>query len=138
MIQTGNNVAIAGFVIDGSEAKKLLIRGLGPTLTQFNVTGVMPNPTLKLYDGSGSLITTNDDWKSTQEAAITATQLAPPDDVEAAVLATLQPGPYTVIQADASGAAGVGLLEVYDLNPLASSRLLNLSTRGLVRSGAQA
>jgi len=138
LIQTDNNVGIAGFVIGGSEAKKLLIRGLGPTLTQFNVTGVMPNPTLKLYDGSGSLITTNDDWKSTQEAAITATQLAPPNDVEAAVLATLQPGAYTVIQADASGATGVGLLEVYDLNPLASSRLLNLSTRGLVQTGARA
>ncbi len=138
LIQTGNNVGIAGFVIGGSEPKKLLVRGLGPTLTQFNVTGAMPNPTLKLYDGSGSLITTNDNWKSTQEAAITATQLAPPNDVEAAILATLQPGAYTVIQADASGAAGVGLLEVYDLNPLASSRLLNLSTRGLVQTGVQA
>ena len=138
LIQTGNNVGIAGFVIAGSEPKKLLIRGLGPTLTQFNVTGVMPNPTLKLYDGSGSLITTNDDWKSTQAAAITATQLGPPNDVEAAILATLQPGTYTVIQADASGAAGVGLLEVYDLDPMATSRLLNLSTRGLVQTGVQA
>jgi hypothetical protein len=138
LIQTGNNVGIAGFVIGGSEAKKLLIRGLGPTLTQFNVTGVMPNPTLKLYDGSGSLITTNDDWKSTQEAAITATDLAPPNDLEAAILAALQPGAYTVIQADASGAAGVGLLEVYDLDPQASSKLLNLSTRGLVQTDVQA
>lgn len=138
MIQTGNSVGIAGFVIGGSEPKKLLIRGLGPTLTQFNITGVMPNPTLKLYDGSGSLITTNDDWKSTQEAAITATQLAPPNDLEAAILATLQPGAYTVIQADATGAPGVGLLEAYDLNPLASSRLLNLSTRGLVQTGTRA
>jgi len=85
LIQTGNSVGIAGFVISGSEPKKLLIRGLGPTLTQFNVSGVMPNPTLKLYDGSGSLITTNDDWKSTQEAAITATELAPPNDLEAAL-----------------------------------------------------
>jgi hypothetical protein len=138
LIQTGNNVGIAGFVIGGSEPKKLLIRGLGPTLTQFNVTGVMPNPTLKLYDGSGSLITTNDDWKSTQEAAITDTQLAPPNDVEAAILATLQPGAYTVIEDDASASTGVGLVEVYDLSPLASSRLLNLSTRGLVQTGAQA
>jgi hypothetical protein len=138
LIQTGNNVGIAGFVIGGSEPKKLLIRGLGPTLTHFNVSGVMPNPTLALYDGSGSLVTTNDDWKSTQEGAITATQLAPPNDLEAAVLATLQPGAYTVVQAGAGGATGVGLLEVYDLNPLASSRLLNLSTRGLVQTGAQA
>ena len=61
---------------------------------------------------AGSLITTNNDWKSTQEAAITATQLAPPNDLEAAIVATLQPGAYTVIQADAAGAAGVGLLEL--------------------------
>jgi hypothetical protein len=138
LIQTGHNVGIAGFVIGGTEAKKLLIRGLGPTLSQFNVTGVMPNPTLKLYDGSGSLITANDDWKSNQEADITATQLAPPNDVESAVLATLQPGAYTVIQSDASAATGIGLLEVYDLNVLASSRLVNLSTRGMVQTGARA
>ena len=137
-IQTGNNVGIAGFVIDGAEPKKLLIRGLGPTLMRFGITGTMPNPMLKLFDGSSSLITTNDDWKTTQQAAISATQLAPPNEVEAAVLATLQPGAYTVIQADANGGAGIGLLEVYDLSPLASSRLVNLSTRGLVDSGAAA
>src|SRR5438445_7540794 len=94
LIQTGNNVGIAGFVVGGTDAKKLLIRGLGPTLAQFNVTGVMQNPTLELHDGSGSLITTNDNWKDTQQAEITATQLAPPADVEAAILATLQPGAY--------------------------------------------
>jgi hypothetical protein len=135
LIQTGNNVGIAGFVVGGTEPKKLLIRGLGPTLAQFNVTGVMQNPTLELHDGSGSLITTNDNWKDTQQAEITATQLAPPADAEAAILATLPPGAYTAIQKDAGGGTGVGLIEVYDVDPLAASRLINISTRGLVQAG---
>jgi hypothetical protein len=134
-VQTGNNVGIAGFVVGGTEAKKLLIRGLGPTLAQFNVTGVMQNPTLELHDGRGSLITTNDNWKDTQQAEITATQLAPPADVEAAILATLRPGAYTAIQRGAGGGTGVGLIEIYDVDPLAPSKLINISTRGLVQTG---
>jgi len=135
LIKTGNNVGIAGFVVGGTDPKKLLIRGLGPTLAQFNVTGVMQNPTLELHDGSGSLITTNDNWKDTQQAEIAATQLAPPADAEAAILATLRPGAYTAIQTGAGGGTGVGLIEVYDVDPLAASRLINISTRGLVESG---
>ena len=135
LIQTGNNVGIAGFVVGGTEAKKLLIRGLGPTLAQFNVTGVMQDPTLELHDGSGSLIATNDNWKDAQQAEIAATQLAPPADAEAAILATLQPGDYTAIQAGAGGGTGVGLIEVYDVDPLAASRLINISTRGMVETG---
>ena len=135
LIQTGNNVGIAGFVVEGTDPKKLLIRGLGPTLAHFNVTGVMQNPTLELHDGSGSLIATNDNWKDTQQAQITATQLAPPEDAEAAILATLRPGTYTAIQTGAGGGTGAGLIEVYDVDPLAASRLINISTRGLVQGG---
>src|SRR5205085_5687633 len=135
-LENGEQIeGIAGFVVGGTGAKKLLIRGLGPTLAQFNVTGVMQNPTLELHDGSGSLITTNDNWKDTQQTEITATQLAPPADAEAAILATLQPGAYTAIQAGVSSGTGVGLVEVYDLDPLAASRLINISTRGLVQTG---
>jgi hypothetical protein len=112
-----------------------LIRGLGPTLAQFNVTGVMQDPTLELHDGSGSLIATNDNWKDTQQAEITATQLAPPADAEAAILATLRPGAYTAIQTGVGGGTGVGLIEVYDVDPLSASRLINISTRGLVQTG---
>ena len=135
LIQTGNNVGIAGFIVGGTEPKKLLIRGLGPTLAQFNVVDVLQNPTLELHDGSGSLIATNDNWKDTQQAEITTTQLAPPADAEAAILATLQPGAYTAIEAGARGGTGVGLIEVYDVDPLAASRLINISTRGLVQTG---
>ena len=135
LIQTGNNVGIAGFVVEGTDPKKLLIRGLGPTLAQFNVTGVMQDPRLELHDSSGSLIATNDNWKDTQQAQITATQLAPPEDAEAAILATLRPGTYTAIQTGAGGGTGAGLIEVYDVDPLAASRLINISTRGLVQGG---
>ena len=99
------------------------------------MSGVMQNPTLELHDGSGSLITTNDNWKDTQQAEITATQLAPPADAEAAILATLRPGAYTAIQTGAGGGTGVGLIEVYDVDPLSASRLINISTRGLVQTG---
>jgi hypothetical protein len=135
LIQNGDNVGIAGFVIGGSEPKKLLIRGLGPTLTELGITDVLQNPTLELHDSSGSLIARNDHWKNEQAAAIAATGLAPPNDSESAILATLQPGSYTVVQAGASGGTGVGLLEIYDLDPVATSTLVNMSTRGLVQPG---
>jgi hypothetical protein len=135
LIQTGNNVGVAGFVVGGTDAKKLLIRGLGPTLAHFNVPGAMENPMLELHDGSGSLITTNDNWKDTQQAAIAATQLAPAANAEAAILVTLPPGAYTAIQRGAGGGTGVGLIEVYDVDPLSASKLINISTRGLVLTG---
>ena len=135
LIQTGDNVGIAGFVIGGSEPKELLIRGLGPTLTEHGITDVLQNPTLELHDSSGSLIARNDHWKNTQAAAIAATGLAPPNDSESAILATLQPGSYTVVQAGANGGTGEGLLEIYDLDPVAASTLVNMSTRGLVQPG---
>jgi hypothetical protein len=135
LIQTGKNVGIAGFVVGGTDPKKLLIGGLGPTLAHFNVTGVMQNPTLELHDGSGSLIATNDNWKDTQRAEITATQLAPPEDAEAAILVTLRPGAYTAFQMGVGSGTGVGLIEVSDVDPLAASRLINISTRGLVQAG---
>jgi len=135
LIEAGDNVGIAGFVIGGSEPKKLLIRALGPTLRELGITDVMQNPTLELHDSSGSLIAANDDWKNTQQAAIAATRLEPANDSESAILATLQPGSYTVVQAGASGGTGTGLLEIYNLDPVASSTLVNMSTRGLVQPG---
>ncbi len=137
-VQTGNNVGIAGFVIDGPEAKEVLIRGLGPTLGEYGVTGAMQHPTLELHDGGGSLIAANDNWKSTQKEAIAETELAPPGNDEAAILTTLQPGAYTVVEGAANGRTGMGLLEVYDMNPHADSSLVNVSTRGLVQPGPKA
>src|SRR5205085_2665903 len=112
-VQTGQGVAIAGFIVTGTAPKQVLIRGLGPTLTNSKVTGVLADPTLRLFDGSGTLISSNNDWKNTQQAAIQATGLAPSFDVESAILITLQPGNYTAILSGNSGTTGVGLVELY-------------------------
>jgi len=98
----------------------------------------MQNPMLELHDGSGSLMATNNNWKDAQQAEIAATGLAPAAETEAAILVTLQPGSYTAIQSGAAGSTGVGLIEVYDLDSLATSSLVNISTRGLVQTGDNA
>jgi hypothetical protein len=136
-VQTGNNVAIAGFIIFGSQSKSILIRGLGPTLGQppFNVPGSLANPVLELYDANASLITSNDNWKDTQQAAIAATGKAPPNDLESAILMTLPPGSYTVVIRGVNNGTGIGLLEVYDLDTSSDGRFNNISTRGFVQNG---
>jgi hypothetical protein len=131
-VQTVQGVTIAGFIVTGTDPKQVVIRGLGPTLTNSNVTGVLADPTLGLYDGSGSLIFSNNDWKNTQQAAIEATGLAPSFDLESAILITLQPGNYTAILSGNNGTTGVGLVEAYDLDTATNSQFANISTRGFV------
>jgi len=91
----------------------VIIRSLGPTLTQFGVNGALADPTLSLIDGNGNVVAFNDNWKNTQQTVIQATGFAPPNDPESAILATLPNGNYTAIVAGKNGATGVGLLEVY-------------------------
>ena len=90
---------------------------------------------LQLHDGTGAILTSNDDWKVPQQAAIEATGLAPPDDRESAILLSLQPGAYTVFESGKNGTTGNGLIEVYDVDVLSASQLSNISTRGLVQTG---
>src|SRR5438552_4627799 len=135
LVMTGDDIAIAGFIITGPDSKKLLIRGLGPSLTQFNVPNALQNPTLELHNGSGSVITSNDDWKDTQQTLIEATGFAPSDDRESAILITLQPGSYTAFEAGKHSTTGIGLMEVYDLDTAANAKLTNISTRGFVQTG---
>ena len=135
LVMTGDNIAIGGFIITGPDSKKVLIRGLGPSLTQFNVPNALQDPTLELHNGTGSIITTNDNWKDTQQTLIEATGLAPSDDRESAILITLQPGSYTVFEAGKNGTTGIGLVEVYDLDTAANAKLTNISTRGFVQTG---
>jgi hypothetical protein len=98
-IDTGDNVMIGGFIIglDGFGDGTVLVRGIGPSLTDFGVPGALQDPTLELHDASGNTLTTNDDWKETQQTEIEATGLAPSDDRESAILSTLAPGAYTAI-----------------------------------------
>jgi hypothetical protein len=135
-VETGQGVAIAGFIIKGTQPKQVVIRGLGPTLTQDGVSGALADPFLSLFDGNGKVLWTNNNWKDSQQAAIQETGLAPTNDLESAILRTLAPGNYTAILSGRNGTTGIGLVEVYDLsNNALVSRLTNVSTRGFVGTG---
>ena len=113
----GDNVMIGGFILSGGSGRRMtLIRALGPTLAQppFNVAGALTNPTLMLVDANGSVVASNDDWKSSQESEIRATGLAPPNDTEAAILRTLPPGNFTAIVSGKNGETGIALVDVFD------------------------
>jgi hypothetical protein len=137
-IGTGNSVAIAGFIVIGNAAKQVVMRGLGPSLATVGVQGALSDPALELYDASGNLLATNNDWQQTQAQALRDANLAPSNDLESAILATLASGAYTAILRRNGNATGIGLVEVYDLQTSASSKLANMSTRGLVGSGQNA
>jgi hypothetical protein len=131
-VLTDNSVLIGGFIIGGSGNKEVLLRALGPTLTQFGVTGVLADPTLELHDGAGALITSNDNWKDTQQTEIQATGLAPPNNLESAILQTFTPGNYTAIVRGKNNTTGIGLVEAYDIDQAIGITLTNISTRGFV------
>ena len=133
-VGSGEKVLIAGFIITGTEAKKVIIRGIGPSLT--GVGSVLPDPILELHQGNSTLVV-NDDWKmrqdgSSQQAEVEATTVAPRNDLESAIVVTLNPGSYTAILSGKNGAGGIGVVEVYDLARAANSQLQNISTRGFV------
>lgn len=135
-VGTGDNVGIGGFIVTGHAPKKVLIRALGPALTAFGLTGVLPDPTMSLFDGTGAMIAANDNWKSTQQTEITATGLQPPNDLESTLIVTLAPGNYTVVVAGTNNSTGIALIEIYDLDTSNGSvRLGNISTRGNVHGG---
>jgi hypothetical protein len=134
-VGTANNVAIAGFIITGSSAKQVVVRGLGPSLAMVGVQGELSDPVLELYDSSGNSLGGNNDWQETQAQALRDVNLAPTHDLESAILITLAPGPYTAVMRGNGGVTGIGLVEVYDLQPGAASKLGNLSTRGEVGTG---
>jgi plastocyanin len=133
-VQSGDNVLIGGFIITGSVPKSVLLRALGPSLSNVGVTGVLDDPVLELHGSDGSLVTSDDNWKDAQEAAIEATGVAPNDDLESAILMTLAPDSYTAIVRGKGDTSGVGLIEAYDLSATADSQLANISTRGFVGS----
>jgi hypothetical protein len=141
-VGAGDKVMIAGFIIEGSASKKVLIRAAGPSLTKFGVRGVLANPQIELHDAS-DIIGTNDDWETTQiggvitsnqEADIQLSMLAPADSLESAMIATLSSGSYTAIVRGANSTTGVGIVELYDLSPNNGSSLANISTRGFIQT----
>lgn len=133
-VGTGQNVLIAGFIINGSGSKKIVLRAIGPSLTSSGISDGLPDPVLELRAADGSLIESNDDWTSNQ-AAIQATGLAPTDPRESAIARTLAPGLYTAIVSGNGTATGVALAEVYDTDTQPSTTALaNISTRGSVQT----
>ena len=127
-VETGDNVLIAGFIVTGSQPKKVLIRGIGPSLP---VAGALADPTLDL-DGGAFF---NDDWRSDQRGEIEATTIPPSSDLESAIVATLEPGAHTAVLRGKNNGTGVGLVEVYDLESGTPAQLANISTRGQVQTG---
>ena len=118
-VETDANVMIGGFIIggglgsDGDGSSKVLVRGIGPELTNFGIADALQDPQIELFDGNGNLLTSNDNWKDSQQAAIQATGLAPRDERESAILTTLIQGNWTAIMHGKNNATGVGLIEVY-------------------------
>ena len=135
-VDTGNNVLIGGFIVTGTAQKRVIIRAIGPSLT--TVPDRLADPTLELHDGTGATIMMNDNWRTTQEAEIMATGIAPTNDAESAIVATLPANnaAYTAVVRGANNTTGIGLVEVYDLTSgQVDSKLGNISTRGSVQTG---
>jgi cytochrome c peroxidase len=131
-VEAGDNVVIGGFIVKGNSAKSVLIRGLGPSLGKFGLTGVLVDPVLELHGSDGALIFRNDDWKDNQRSQIEGTVFQPADDREAVIIASLAPAAYTAILTGKNQPGGIGLIEIYDRDQAADSELANISTRGVV------
>jgi hypothetical protein len=135
-VLSGDNVLIGGFIITGTDPKKVLILGVGPSLSQF-FSGSLADPTLELYQGN-TLLQANDNWKTDQQAEVEATGAQPTNDLESAIVRTLDPGSYTAILRGKGDATGIGVVQAYDLNQAANSKFGNIATRGFVDSGDNA
>ena len=141
-VGTGDDILIPGFVIEGTTAKQMLIRAVGPTLADFGVAGVLEDPILRVFNDTQE-IASNDDWGLAADPAELAAAFVatgafglPPDSKDAAVLVTLQPGVYTAQVSGVGNTTGVAIVEVYDTEPEnAASRLVNISGRAQVGTG---
>ncbi len=134
-VQNGQSVSIGGFIIGGNVPKQVIVRAIGPSLTKAGVEGALADPVLELRDSSGNLLQANDNWQDTQEQIIRDTTLAPSHNLESAIVSSLPPGAYTAVMNGRNNTTGIGLVEIYDLQRAPSSKLANISTRGLVGTG---
>jgi hypothetical protein len=142
-VQTGDNVMIGGFIVQGTEPKRVIIRAIGPELSRFGIPDVLVDPTLELHNDTGALIASNDNWQHTIIGGIiTSDQVddirnsghAPGHPRESAIIAELPAGNYTAIVRGVNNTMGVALVEVYDLSPESNSILGNISTRSFVQT----
>lgn len=134
-VRTDDQVLIGGFIVSGDEPKKVVLRAIGPSLAAFGIPEPLADPVLELHGSDGALITMNDNWRDSQESDIEASGFKPGEDLESAIIATLDPGNYTAIVSGKDGGTGVGLVEGYDLDAAANAQFANISTRGFVEMG---
>lgn len=116
-VSTGTDIVIAGFILGNSGGHdRVVVRGIGPSLTAFGVPNALPNPTLELRDNNGALLVANNDWQAdqAQAAELTAAGLAPSNPLESGIAATLPPGAYTALLSGVNNGTGIGIVEVYD------------------------
>jgi len=143
-VQTGDHVMIGGFIVQGTQSKRTILRAIGPELSQYGIPNFLTDPTLELHNANGTLIAFNDDWQETVIGGIiTSDQVldivnsghAPGNPFESAIIADLPPGRYTAIVRGFDNTTGVALVEAYDLSPSSASILGNVSTRSFVQTG---
>ncbi len=136
-VQTGGNVGIGGFIVTGGVPKHVLLRAIGPSLVPSGVLDALADPVLELHGPGGFVTITNDNWRDdpAQEALIIASGIAPTNNLESAIDATLTPGAYTAVVRGKNNTSGVALVEVYDLSQAVPAQLANMSTRALVNFG---
>ncbi|HWM26722.1 MAG TPA: autotransporter-associated beta strand repeat-containing protein [Chthoniobacterales bacterium] len=114
LVETGDNVMIGGFIA-GNQATPVIVRAIGPSLTQVGIANALPDPTLELHNSNGAIVAFNNDWRDTDQVSIEATGIPPGNNKESAILATLASGNYTAIVRGLNDTTGVGLVEVYHL-----------------------
>jgi CSLREA domain-containing protein len=137
VVGIGDQVMIGGFTITGTANKTVLLRAIGPSLSNppINLSGTLQDPTLSLFNASLQPIKFNDNWAQADNASSIPTNLQPSNALESAILISLAPGAYTAIVSGLNGGTGIGLVEVFDLDATLPSKLYNISTRGLVETG---
>jgi hypothetical protein len=116
-VSTGDNIVIAGFLLGGNGADdRVVVRGIGPSLSAAGVSNALADPKLELRDTNGILLNANNDWQedAVQAAEITAAGLAPANNRESAIAATLSPGLYTALLSGLNNDTGIGVVEIYD------------------------
>lgn len=137
---------IEGFIVQGpvGSTKKILVRAIGPSLIPFGIADAVANPTLDIFDSNNVEIAANDNWKTTQvgglitadqSAEINASQLAPGNDLESAIIANFAPGSYTAVVRGVANSVGTGVVDAYDLSAASPAKLANIATRGLIQPG---
>ena len=129
LVSTGDNVLIGGFVVSGTDPRKrVVLRALGPSLSGFGLSDVLRDPVLKVYNSSGALIATNDDWQGDpNHFMVQANGLVPANLSESAMARSLAPGTYALIVRGKDTTPGIALVELYDISPLSNSKLGNMT-----------